>query len=263
MNMIDKKGRIIDSDKLFIYAGRANMSLNPTFFKKALKGGYPKGGKRYTVDEFFNYTLPCTGYESIVDLTSQTNSNYEGFQTIQLKEGENYDWWLYYVSIEKLSGFNRIEKDSNTPEIAGRILRAHEFRWISWATVYGNNLNHIYEFYKDIKSKKIVIIESSAEYDKEHDCMCIPDIEQIHLLLPSEFADKGYSYCNTINIFFDSVSKDPTSGNMLQYTEKTWDDVYRDNNVDNLYGLTRYIMEDFLDKNKDTGSMIQITCSAD
>ena len=82
-------------------------------------------------------------------------------------------------------------------------------------------------------------------------------------MLPSEFADKGYSYCNTINIFFDSVSKDPTSGNMLQYTEKTWDDVYRDNNVDNLYGLTRCIMEDFLDKNKDTGSMIQITCSAD
>lgn len=252
--MIDKKGRIIDSDKLFVYAGRANMSLNPAFFKKALKGGYPKGGKRYTVVEFFNDRLPYTDYESIVDLTSQTNSNYEGFQTIQLKDGENYDWWLYYIPMEKLSGFNRIEKDSNTPEIADRILKTHGFKLISWAAGYGVNLNHVYNFYKDTNSKKIVIIESSAEYDKEHDCMCTPDIEQIHLLLPSEFTDKGYSYCNTINIFFDSVSKDPTTGNILQYTEKTWDDVYRDNNVDGLYELTRCIMEDFV--GKDHSSLI-------
>lgn len=254
MNMIDKKGRIIDSDKLFVYAGRANMSLNPAFFKKALKGGYPKGGKRYTVVEFFNDILSCTDYESIVDLTSQTNSNYEGFQTIQLKDGETYDWWLYYIPMEKLSGFNRIEKDSNTPEIANIILKTHGFKLISWAAGYGVNLNHVYNFYKDTNSKKIVIIESSAEYDKEHDCMCTPDIEQIHLLLPSEFTDKGYSYCNTINIFFDSVSKDPTTGNILQYTEKTWDDVYRDNNVNGLYGLTRCIMEDFV--GKDHSSLI-------
>lgn len=207
----DCKGRKINNDEIVVYGGLVNSILKKDQpfenVKKAAQGSFLKGGKYFTVNEFFNEFVKCYYDADNTILSRKTNSRYKGFQSFKsdtMLPCDNY--WLYYVPASKFDDFNRIEENICTLRITDKILKSKGFKYFgraSWVSNIGKKQDAYFYTNEDFNQVIANFVTDSWTDGIRHSVHYSVNCQQeIRVVAPSEFVPGGYAYFGTRNIFF-------------------------------------------------------------
>lgn len=229
--IVDKYGR--KPENIFVYAGNIIDQIEEgsysDSFKKAVDGRFPMDGDRYLVEEFSHFV----GEEAF----KETNFNYQGQQVVHKVNNPDEIWWVYYVPMERLESFNRIDKYTNSAGIVKHVLTHNGFKLAQTRNEISAMEYNRFAIYKDLGSEKI-IIHRYPHIDRKNDRISVSAID---VLMPTMLDKTGFTTVETENLFFRTRSEDGT----CRYSV-SWDEAIGMNIDDDTDEFCKYIQRKYL-----------------